>query len=70
MSDDKGKAYDVESAAAEPNDNFDRSWRDEAWGNRKLSVAAEDTAHDEKNMTVCAIVPVSLPADGRRASKP
>lgn len=33
------------------NGNFDRSWRDENWGDRKLTHAAEDTAHDEKSMT-------------------
>ena len=30
---------------------FARSWRDEKWGDRKLSAAAQDTAHDEKSMT-------------------
>lgn len=37
--------------AGHGNGNFDRSWRDEQWGNRKLTTAAEDTAHNEKTMT-------------------
>jgi len=36
----------------EANGNFDRSWRDEQWGDRKLSVAAHDFAQDEKDMTI------------------
>lgn len=36
----------------EENGNFDRSWRDEKWGDRSLSVAAQDTARDEKDMTL------------------
>lgn len=35
----------------EAGNNFDRSWRDENWGDRKLSIAAQDEAHDEKSMT-------------------
>lgn len=35
-----------------PNGNFDRSWRDEQWDSRKLSVAAHDVAMEEKEMTV------------------
>ena len=52
---EKAEAYDIE-ATAEPNGNFDRSWRDENWhmgsgADRKLSVAAQEVAHDEKNQT-------------------
>lgn len=36
----------------EANGNFDRSWRDEQWGDRNLSVAAQDFAKDEKDMTI------------------
>ena len=36
----------------EANGNFDRTWRDEQWGDRKLSVAAQDFGRDEKDMTV------------------
>ena len=36
----------------EANGNFDRSWRDEQWGERALSVAAQDSTNDEKAMTV------------------
>jgi hypothetical protein len=36
----------------EANGNFDRSWRDEKWGNRSLSVAAQDVASQEKEMTI------------------
>lgn len=45
------KVQIVESHLEAGNGNFDRSWRDENWGDRKLSAAAEDTAHDEKAMT-------------------
>ncbi|KEF58742.1 uncharacterized protein A1O9_06668 [Exophiala aquamarina CBS 119918] len=40
------------SQVDEANGNFDRSWREEQWGDRKLSVAAHDYARDEKEMTV------------------
>jgi MFS transporter, SP family, general alpha glucoside:H+ symporter len=36
----------------EANGNFDRSWRDEKWGDRSLSVAAQDVASQEKDMTI------------------
>ena len=36
----------------EANGNFDRSWREEKWGDRALSVAAQDTTREEKDMTV------------------
>ena len=49
---EKGQHLDIESAQHENNGNFDRSWRDEEWnmasGNRKLSVAAQEVALDEK----------------------
>lgn len=32
--------------------NFDRSWRDENWDGRALSVAALDSANQEKEQTV------------------
>lgn len=35
----------------EENGNFDRSWRDEKWGDRSLSVAAADTTMEQKSMT-------------------
>ncbi|KAK5465514.1 hypothetical protein LTS15_002077 [Exophiala xenobiotica] len=36
----------------EANGNFDPSWREEQWGNKKLSVAAHDFTRDEKEMTI------------------
>ncbi|KAK5087458.1 hypothetical protein LTR70_009195 [Exophiala xenobiotica] len=36
----------------EANGNFERSWREEKWGNRRLSVIAQDVALEEKNMTI------------------
>jgi hypothetical protein len=36
----------------EANGNFDRSWRDEKVGERRLSVAAQDQAMEEKEMTI------------------
>ncbi|EXJ57713.1 uncharacterized protein A1O5_12503 [Cladophialophora psammophila CBS 110553] len=36
----------------EPNGNFDRTWREEQWGSKKLSAAAQDVAKDEKDMTI------------------
>lgn len=36
----------------EHNGNFDRSWRDEQWGDRKLSVAAQQIAAENKELTV------------------
>lgn len=42
----------VDSAHIEANGNFDRSWRDEKWGDRQLSVAARDVAMEEKEMTI------------------
>ena len=38
--------------AEEANGNFDRSWREEQWGEKKLSVAAHDFTRDEKEMTI------------------
>ena len=38
--------------AEESNGNFDRTWREENWGDKKLSVAAQDVARDEKEMTI------------------
>lgn len=38
--------------AEEANGNFDRSWREEQWGEKKLSVAAHDFTIDEKEMTI------------------
>ena len=48
MATEKAAALNVET---EDNGNFDRSWRDESWGNRALSTAAQATNDDEKNMT-------------------
>lgn len=36
----------------EANGNFERNWREEKWGDRKLSVVAQDIAIDEKHMTI------------------
>ena len=36
----------------EANGNFDRSWRDEKWGDRTLSVVAQEVTDDEKAMTI------------------
>ena len=52
MSNEKANAYGVE-VPIEANGNFDRSWRDEEWGNnRKLSVTAQIITTDEKDMTI------------------
>lgn len=50
---------EVRDVEYEDNGNFDRSWREEKWGDRKLSVAAEDTASDEKNMTTMQAIKAS-----------
>lgn len=42
----------------ENNGNFDRSWRDEKWGDRALSVAAEATNEEEKNMTTLEAIKI------------
>ena len=42
----------LDASHLEANGNFDRSWRDEQWGGRNLSVAAHDVAMEEKDMTV------------------
>lgn len=57
MADEKNLAIDVETAEA--NGNFDRSWRDEKWGDRALSIAAQDTTNDEKAMTVMQAIKAS-----------
>lgn len=44
------------------NGHFDRSWRDEKWGDRNLSVAAQDTSHDEKSMTTWQAIKASKKA--------
>lgn len=50
MSDEKNIS---DISHVEANGNFDRSWRDEDWGNnRNLSVAAEVVAVKEKEMTI------------------
>lgn len=36
----------------EANGNFDRSWRDERWGDRTLSVVAQEVTEDEKAMSI------------------
>ena len=36
----------------EENGHFDRSWRDENWNGRALSVAAQDVTNDEKAMSI------------------
>lgn len=45
------KTHDI-AHVDEPNGNFDRSWREQQFGDRKLSVLAQDVAVDEKNMTI------------------
>lgn len=53
---------EIVDVSNEDNGNFDRSWREEKWGDRKLSVAAEDTAFDEKNMTTLQAIKASKKA--------
>jgi hypothetical protein len=36
----------------EANGNFDRGWREEKFGDRRLSVVAQDVAIEEKDMTI------------------
>lgn len=51
------------SLSNEENGNFDRSWRQEKWeGDRSLSVAAQDVAVDEKNMTTMQAIKASKKA--------
>lgn len=40
------------ASSDEENGNFDRSWRDEKWGDRKLSEAAQDVANSDENMSI------------------
>jgi len=42
----------------EANGNFERSWREEKWGDRRLSVIAQDVALEEKEMTIRQAVKV------------
>lgn len=56
---DSGKGVEV---SYEENGNFDRTWRDEKWGERTLSVAAQGTANDEKSMTTWQAVKASKKA--------
>ncbi len=48
---EKGIHDDI-SHTEDPNGNFDRTWREERWGDKKLSVAAQDYTKDEKDMTI------------------
>jgi hypothetical protein len=41
-----------DSVHMEANGNFDRSWREEKFGERQLSVVAHDNAIEEKDMTI------------------
>ena len=52
MSSKKKVDHDDEHVAAEANGNFDRSWRDEKWGERKLSVVAQEIDDDEKDLSI------------------
>lgn len=52
----------TQETITENNGNFDRSWREENWGDRKLSVAAEDVVTDEKNMTTMQAIKASKKA--------
>lgn len=36
----------------EENGNFDRSWREEKWGDRKLSAAAQEVAHADQELSI------------------
>ena len=45
------KIQDI-SQVDEANGNFDRSWREEKWGDRALNTMAQDIAKDEKEMTI------------------
>lgn len=36
----------------EANTGFDRSWREEDWGGRNLSAAAQEISIEEKDMTI------------------
>jgi hypothetical protein len=46
------------------NGNFDRSWRDETWDGRALSVAAQQNGIDEKDQTVWEAVQANRKAIG------
>ena len=59
--DDK-TVQNVSEIDTEANGNFDRSWREEKWGERSLSVAAQDTTRDEKDMTVMQAIRASKKA--------
>ena len=49
---DEKRTEEISHVDVEANGNFDRSWRDEQWGDRKLSVAAQNEAINEKNMSI------------------
>lgn len=53
---------DIEHISGENNGNFDRSWRDEMWGDRKLSIAAEETSKDEKDLSIWESIKASKKA--------
>lgn len=36
----------------ETNANVEGAWREEKWGDRRLSVVAQDVAFEEKDMTI------------------
>lgn len=42
----------TEIGHVEANGNFERDWREEKWGGRRLSVMAHDVAVQEKDMTI------------------
>ena len=56
--DDKIGRTDFVDVTNEDNGNFDRSWRDEKWGERALSVTAEENVRDEKSMTTYEAIKV------------
>lgn len=62
MASEKIQQTTHENITTEDNGNFDRSWREENWGDRKLSVAAEDVVTDEKNMTTMQAIKASKKA--------
>lgn len=44
--------HTIDVGHVEANGNFERGWRDEKFGDRQLSVVAQDRAVDEKEMTI------------------
>jgi hypothetical protein len=49
---DEKTIIEHDGSYVEANGNFERSWRDEQWNGRALSIAAKDAAANEKSMTI------------------